>query len=96
MKLFILLNAYSNEYSQHALLVLLCVLQEQQKIVYEELDATFLQPEFESMTLGDQIKNRLSKLQKQARLREENMNTILSLRARDHQNYYSTATMSDE
>ena len=72
------------------------VLQEQQKIVYEELDATFLQPEFESMTLGDQIKNRLSKLQKQARLREENMNTILSLRARDHQNYYSTATMSDE
>ena len=64
--------------------------------MYEELDATFLKPEFESMTLGDQIKNRLSKLQKQARRREENMNTILSLRARDHQNYYSTATMADE
>ena len=91
-----MLNTLANGYSQHALLILSFVLQEQQKIVYEELDATFLQPEFESMTLGDQMKNRLNKLQKQARLREENMNTILSLRARDYQNYYSTITMSDE
>lgn len=48
-------------------------------------------PETENLTLTEQMKKRLHKLQAEQRMTEENMATILSMRERDH-NYLNADT----
>ena len=63
-----------------------------QAIKYDELDATFLLPETESLSLTDQLKRKLEKLRQRQQQSDENIATVLAMRARSH-NYLNTDDM---